>query len=146
MEVRHGAVWSQPPRPSRPHRAPPPAIARTRARRQRLPRDRRPGLRPLRPGRCPASHGYPLSYSWRGLCRKFDREGCESSLSAAGGFVANSIKQITHHRKVKNENQAIEGTWMAVNLVDLDRDQRCRDDYAEPLRPTFHQPKADPLS
>ena len=54
-KVRYGAIRRRPSRPPRPHRAPPPAIARSGARRQRLPRHRRSRLRPLRPGRCEAS-------------------------------------------------------------------------------------------
>jgi hypothetical protein len=52
----------------------------------------------------------------------------------------------SHPGNIENEYPALDGTWMEVYLVNLNGDQRTRDDYAEPLSPRFYQPETDPLS
>jgi protoporphyrinogen/coproporphyrinogen III oxidase len=61
MEVCDGAIRRWPSRPPRPYRAPPPSIARSRARRKCLPRHRCARLCALRPGRSETSLEHQLS-------------------------------------------------------------------------------------
>ena len=53
------------------------------------------------------------------------------------------MDEVEHYRNIQHEYQALDRAGMAVDLVNFDGDERSRDDYAEPLGPTFHHPEAD---
>ena len=65
--------------------------------------------------------------------------------SSFRAFVADSMDKVSHHGNVENEDQGFSETWVATYLINLERNQRARDDYAEPFGPAFHQPETGPF-
>src|ERR1700688_113444 len=68
---------------------------------------------------------------------------CHQGLFYVLAFRANSVNEVDHYCNIHNQYQALYRAGMAEDLVNFDGDERCRDDYAEPLGPTFHHPEAD---
>src|SRR6266404_513171 len=60
-------------------------------------------------------------------------------------LAPDAIEKESHHGNIDHEHENFCRSWMPVYSVNFHREQRARDDYAEPNGPTLHQPKSDSL-
>src|SRR6266852_6330871 len=68
------------------------------------------------------------------------------SLTSARAIPAKSVDEICRYGNVDNEHRDFDCSCVAVNLVNLDGDERTGEDYGQPFGPAFYQPQADAFS